>query len=369
MSRVLVISQLPPPYHGSTVMTAELVAALRGGGHEVGIVDRRFSRTVAEVGGFSVRKVLSGVGLVLRLARAVVRRPDVCVFFTTNRMPSFAVDVVLSLVLRARRVPRISYIHTMGYSDVAARGPLFRRMVAALLASSRATVTLGPSLVHDVQRWVPDGRVLTIPNATKPPASDAPASKPAAPTVLFLSNLIPEKGATDFVRVAAALHAQLPDVAFQLVGASSSDAYLAEVHDLIRALGVESAVHVLGPVYGAEKDRLIADAAVLVFPSTYPYEAQPLSIIESFSLGTPVVAYDIGGLRDLIVDGENGHLVAPGDRDAITARVSSLLSDPEALERLSDGARRSYAERHHPDVYARVWCDLVDEVAAGGSEH
>jgi glycosyltransferase involved in cell wall biosynthesis len=367
MSRVLVISQLPPPYHGSTVMTAQLVDALQRSGHEVTVVDRRFSRTVAEVGGFSARKVLSGGWLVLRLCRAVARRPDVCIFFTTNRMPSFAVDVAMSVVLRVGRIPRINYIHTMGYSDVAARGPLFRRLVALLFARSRVTVTLGPALVHDVARWVPRGAVRTIPNATKPPEVEVATPAAGAPTVLFLSNLIREKGATDFVRVAAALHPAMPDVEFQLIGAPSSDEYLAEVHELIRELGVQSVVHVLGAVYGADKDRSIADAAVLVFPSTYPYEAQPLSIIESFSLGTPVVAYDIGGLRDLITDGVNGRLLPPGDLDGMTAEVSRILSDPVLIEQLSAGARRSYAERHHPDIYARAWTELVDEVTSGGA--
>jgi glycosyltransferase involved in cell wall biosynthesis len=366
MSRVLVISQLPPPYHGSTVMTAELVDALRRNGHQVAVVDRRFSRTVAEVGGLCLRKVGSGVWLVARLGRALGRRPDVCIFFTTNRMPSFAVDVAMSLLLQASRVPRINYIHTMGYSDVAARGRVFRRMVALLFARSQVTVTLGQSLVHDVARWVPRDRMRTIPNATKPPAVEASTSAGGAPKVLFLSNLIPEKGATDFVRVAAALHAVMPDVEFQIVGASSSDEYLAEVHELIRALDVEHVVHVLGPIYGSDKDRLIADAALLVFPSTYPYEAQPLSIIESFSLGTPVIAYDIGGLRDLITNGVNGFLVPPGDRNGIVAGVSRLLSDPLALEQLSAGARQSYAERHHPDIYAKAWSDLVNEVSSGG---
>lgn len=367
MSRVLVISQLPPPYHGSTVMTAQLVEALRTNGHEVAIVDRRFSRTVAEVGGFSARKVFSGVGLVLRLVRAVARRPDVCVFFTTNRMPSFAVDVAMSAVLQVSRVPRIDYVHTTGYSEVADRGAVYRRMVALLLGASQVTVTLGRSLVHDVARWVPSERIRTIPNATRPPEIEGAAVESRTRTVLFLSNLIPEKGAAEFVRVAAALHPLMPDVEFQLVGAPSSDEYLAEVHGLIRELGVQDAVHVLGAVYGGEKDRLLADAAVLVFPSTYPYEAQPLSIIESFSFGTPVIAYDIGGLRDLIADDTNGYLLPAGDRDGILAKLAQLLSDPSALEELSEGARRSHAERHVPEVYASAWSDLVAEVASAGA--
>jgi glycosyltransferase involved in cell wall biosynthesis len=363
MSRIVVISQLPPPYHGSTVMTAELVDALRRHGHQVSVVDRRFSRTIAEVGGLSARKVLSGVGLVLRLGRALVRRPDVCIFFTTNRMPSFAVDTAMSLMLHASRVQRIDYIHTTGYSDLAARNALFHRMVGLLLARSDVTVTLGPALIDDVERWVPPHRIRAIPNATKPPQTEG-APDGAARTVLFLSNLIPEKGATDFVRIAAAVHSVLPDVRFQLIGASSSDAYLAEVHELIRALGVQDVVHVLGPVYGADKDQLLADAALLVFPSTYPFEAQPLSIIESFSLGTPVFAYDIGGLRDLIADGVNGRLVPAGDRESIVAEISQVLSDPSALAELTAGARRTYAERHHPDVYAAAWTELVAEVTS-----
>src|SRR5690606_17277143 len=83
---VVVISQLPPPTHGSTLMTKVFLEVLDDLGIEWRLVDRRFSRTVGEVGSFKLRKVGAAAGLVTRLlTRLLRRRPAACIFFVTTR--------------------------------------------------------------------------------------------------------------------------------------------------------------------------------------------------------------------------------------------------------------------------------------------
>jgi glycosyltransferase involved in cell wall biosynthesis len=104
---------------------------------------------------------------------------------------------------------------------------------------------------------------------------------------------------------------------------------------------------------------------VFAFPSVY--EALGLSLIEAAATGLPAVGARTGGIVDVIEDGASGWLVAPGDVDALAARLGALVRDAAARVRL--GARgREIAEAHFDERRALVrYRALFGEVAALGA--
>jgi glycosyltransferase involved in cell wall biosynthesis len=366
---LIVISQLPPPVHGSTVMTQVLLQALGELGEEAVLVDRRFSTSIEDVGAFTLRKVAAAVGLVARLARASGgRRPRIAIFFITTRLASFLVDCALAEVLRLRRVKTIAYVHARGYRELAARGRWMARRVARLLGNAHTVVCLSESLVADVAPWVSSDRVVCIPNTPlEVPANAGRGGGDAPPSdiVLFLSNLLPDKGAADFIAMAALASRELPSARFDIAGAPTDDAYAAELKNA--AADVAASVHFLGPLGGEAKWRALRDASVLVFPSWD--DAQPLTIAEAFAMGTPVVAYETGGIVDMIVDGRQGYLVPQGDVAGLARRVQELVGEPRRRAALSDAAMATFHDQYSHDVYRRRWRELLvrvrDEAEAG----
>lgn len=350
------ISQLPPPVHGSTVMTRRLMDTITTLGGSVHIVDRRFSRSVQDIGRASAGKLLAIPALALRLTAALIRRrPDVVVLFLTNRPGSFLVDVLMTGILRAFRTPVVLYVHTVGFEALATRGVLWTRLVRFALGSG-TVVTLGPALMADVTRFV-----RTPPVAIANPTEDAPVahatSEPnAAFHVVYLSNLLPEKGADAFLRAATTLAGSAGAWRFTLAGAGS-DARVAELQKASAQSPADIAV--VGAVDDAGKWALLADADVLLFPSTYPYEAQPLTIVEAMASGVPVVAYDVGGIRDLIAHGTTGMLVPTGDETALAAAVRGIADDPRRAASMRAAAMARHAEAHSMRRYGAAWNDLL----------
>jgi len=95
-------------------------------------------------------------------------------------------------------------------------------------------------------------------------------------------------------------------------------------------------------------------ASFAVLPSEW-YENAPLSILEAFALGKPVVASRIGGIPELVQDGETGLLVEPGDVEGLRRAVSGLASDPARAAEMGRRARRFVEERLNPeDHYHRL---------------
>lgn len=369
--RVLVVSQLPPPVHGSTVMTRRLLDTVAALGFEPVLVERRFSRTIGSVGRPSAGKLVAVPGLLIRIGRAALRRdPGVAVVFLTNRTGSFLVDVAVLALLRVLGVRILLYVHTVGFRALAARGMGWRSLVRWSLTTGRV-VTLGQSLVADVAPFVRDAPVV-IPNVTAVPAESKRtavgadrASGPAehrdgAPShVVYLSNLQPEKGAITFVQVARTLLDRGLDLRFTIAGAGS-DEQVAAVASAVVTQGLEDRVHLRGPVGDHAKWDLLGAADVLLFPSTYPFEAQPLSIIEAMACGVPVVAYDTGGVRDLVVDGVTGRLVTPPDPAALADAVAAVVTGPAIAADMRTATRARFTVNHSPAAYRDAWNDLLE---------
>ncbi|WP_375405699.1 glycosyltransferase [uncultured Amnibacterium sp.] len=365
--RVVVISQLPPPVHGSTIMTRHFLDAMRAIGTSARLVDRRFSRSADEVGRASGGKALAVPSLVSRLLAATRRRPAAAILFITNRPGSFLVDSLLVRLLKGRGVPLVLYVHTVGFAGLAARGGAWKRLVRSTLDAGDRVVVLGDRLVHDVAAFVPPARIRVVPNtAGQVPAAQATtlAQGGSSACVLFLSNLLPEKGVDDFIGVAASLVERAPSVdwRFRIAGAGSPER-IGEISRHLDRAGIADRTELLGAVDVDDKWRVLREASVLVFPSRYPYEAQPLTIVESLSVGTPVVAYDIGGIGDLV--GEHvGALVPAGDRPAMVDALLALEQDGTLGGRRRESVLEHAARSHSAAAYAGAWRGVLDEVSA-----
>lgn len=121
------------------------------------------------------------------------------------------------------------------------------------------------------------------------------------------------------------------------------------------------AVQVLGRV---SRDEVLAElrgARALIFPSLW-YEAFPLTIVEAFACGRPVIASRHGAMAELIEDGRTGLLFTPGDADDLAAKVAWAWEHPAEMQRMGAAARAEFeakytAERNYAmlmEIYAQA---------------
>ena len=162
--------------------------------------------------------------------------------------------------------------------------------------------------------------------------------------VLFVGRLTPHKGVDRLIR---ALPAR---AGLRIAGSGGHDPRPPErdYPDLLRRLAEGRDVRFLGPVSEEDLPGLYRSAAVLAMPSVdrtcygrpVPVsELLGLTALEAMASGTPVVASRIGGLAEVVVDGETGFLVEPGDLAALHDRLALLVSDRRLAARLGANAR------------------------------
>lgn len=154
------------------------------------------------------------------------------------------------------------------------------------------------------------------------------------PIVLLASRMIREKGIGDFVSAAAQLKKDAVPARFVLAGAPDPE----NPHSIPEA--VLGQYHEDGVVewWGHRDDipEIIREAAIVCLPTTYG-EGIPKTLIEAAAGECPIVAYDVPGCREIVIDGGNGVLVPAGEIDQLAQALKRLLENPE--QRRCMGAR------------------------------
>ena len=160
---------------------------------------------------------------------------------------------------------------------------------------------------------------------------------PVAPLVVQVSCFKPQKAPERFVALAAALAPRFPDARFLLVG----DGELRPRLERLRAAaGLEQRL----AMPGWRRDMPAVYAAATLVTLTSRFEGLPRVLVESLACRVPVVAMAVDGVGEVVRDGENGYLVAPGDGGAMVERVGRLLADPELRSRLAAHAGEGFDE-------------------------
>jgi N-acetyl-alpha-D-glucosaminyl L-malate synthase BshA len=174
--------------------------------------------------------------------------------------------------------------------------------------------------------------------------------------LIHLSNFRPVKRVLDCIRVLAEVRKSVP--ARLLMAGDGPDRGPAE--HLARSLKVDQHVVFLGKQNHVE--RLIPLAHVLLMPSEM--ESFGLAALEAMACGVVPVATRVGGVPELITDGEDGYLEAVGDIQAQAARVVALLSDDALHWRMAKAGRWNAGERFCTDriipQYERYYVDVVN---------
>ena len=225
--------------------------------------------------------------------------------------------------------------------------PWLKRFLVWALRTSDQVVAISSATAREITNVVPVS-VRVIPYTVGFPETAAGPSLPRAGDsflILFVGSLVERKGVRYLIDALPLLPAQL-HAKLVIIG---DGAERSRLEAQVRARGLQHLVEVRGRVAEQELRRAYAAASVLVLPAIVDArgdtEGLGVVLLEAMSYGVPVIGSDLGGITDIVVDGQTGLLVPPQDSAALAAALERLATDRDLARRLGE-AGAGHVRRH-----------------------
>jgi glycosyltransferase involved in cell wall biosynthesis len=177
-------------------------------------------------------------------------------------------------------------------------------------------------------------------------------------TLVYVGRLEKYKGVDELLKAIPVILEKFPNTHLFIAGDGSDKSRLELI---VSKFNLEKHVTFLGHIARPAIEDLYKRASVVVVPSVYP-EAFGKVGIEAMSVGRPVVASNVGGISDWLIDGKTGFLVPPKDPVAISKAVIKIFSNPELFFQMMKQARKKAEEfdlNKHVDRMEKIYIDLV----------
>ncbi len=275
------------------------------------------------------------------LAAAIVfRRVSVVHVNTAMNARAYWRDLAYLCIAKALGARTVCQVHggSLPRRFFAGR-PTLTRFLRWTLGLPDLLVVLARSELEAYREFLPGREVAMLPNGIdcRPfsllPIVQCPAGTPLQ--LVYIGRLAREKGLYEALQGLRLAHELGVDARLAIAGGGPEEARLRRY---AHALGISTRVAFTGPVFGADKVRLLEGAHAMLLPSYA--EGLPYALLESMAAGVPVIATPVGAIPDVMTDGIHGLLVAPRDGKAIAEALAELARDRERISWMSRACRR-----------------------------
>jgi glycosyltransferase involved in cell wall biosynthesis len=206
------------------------------------------------------------------------------------------------------------------------------------------------------------GTRVSIPNATAEEFFALAPSGPTEPRLLFAGVFTRRKNPLGLVNAFAQVRMAVPEARLALIGPQPDATYAKLVRDRVTALGLSDSVDIVDWVGNDRMRHEIAAARAVVLFSRQ--ETSPTILAQAMAAGKPVVASRVGGVQEMVDDGETGFLVDSEDEAALADRMVKLLADQELCLRMGQRGHEVALDRFTAAAVAEMTVDAYRKAMA-----
>lgn len=205
-------------------------------------------------------------------------------------------------------------------------------------------------------------RSWLLPNAAQSSYFDASPAPTSPPTLLFVGGLDERKNPLGFIHACGPL---ISSRGWKLRLCGGGDPASPYVKELDRLAAIHPWIELAGWKSRSELLAEMEKATLLVLPTRE--DNCPMVVLEAMAAGLPVIASRVGGLPDLIVEGQTGMMFDPTNPASIRSTTERMMADPTLRSHIRQVAREQARKHFHPQVVAAAHLDIYRQLSVNGS--
>ncbi|NEU10277.1 glycosyltransferase [Flavihumibacter sp. R14] len=360
--KILFIAPLPPPINGNTLATKVLLNELSKV-HQIGTVN--LNKTSLKSGFFSFGRLFQILGFFKKIAREK-NKFDLIYFSISESFGGNLKDLVIYLIC-FKKIDKI-VIHMLGgagMKSILEKGNIQSKLNRFFISRIKGVLVEGQSQADTFSTVIPKERIYKVPNFAEDflfideEEIKEKFSKRKPIRILYLSNLLYGKGYDELADAYIGLSPQLRErVELVYVGGFESDKSKKDFFEKIK--GHTGIIYYGNFVRGEEKKKLYGSSHVFCLPTYYPYEGQPISILEAYATGCFVITTLHSGIPEVFADNVNGYAVVKKSVQSLITAIEKTVENSDGLLEFAIANRNLAYNKYRTSIYTNSIKKIIE---------
>ncbi|MED5099948.1 glycosyltransferase family 4 protein [Niallia circulans] len=366
VKKLLIIGPIPPPIHGeSMALNSVLKSKLINKAMLIEVLNTS-KNDFQSAGKISVKRLYIDGMNILKLAKWTFRNQKQIVYLSISQTKLGLIrDSIFILVAKLNKNKVITHLHGNNLGNtIDSLSPFIKKvLIKKAFKKINCGIILGRGLEDNYKGLIENIKI--VPNGINENFITNTEYKNKKKeegylNIIYLSNLMKDKGYKLLIDCTIELLKNNYKINLKLAGAVEDKNEFEELMAKVQLEGYENFITYKGIVADEEKKKLLLASDIMILPTTYKIEGQPLSIIEGMSAGLPIISSERGVIPDLIQN--NGILLSETPTlDELKVAIEQLYNNKEYMEELSLNSRKrfisNYTEMHYHNELLTIFND------------
>jgi glycosyltransferase involved in cell wall biosynthesis len=364
--KILCILHLPPPVHGAAKI-GQLIrqSKLINDAFDAYYINLSTSRNLSNIGRGGLTKVFVLIAIYFRILYAILtNRFDLCYLTINARGLGYYKEMLLVSLLKIFNYKCIYHFHNKGINNH--HNSWISDKLYRYQFKNSAAILISPLLYTDVEHYLPEEKVFYCTNGI-PSVLDKDLDKindqrrrKKVPEILFLSNLMKEKGVFTLLDSCRLLNSRKVNFNLVLIGAWG-DINPKELFEYIKSHGLSDKVKFAGSKYDKEKAEYFERADLFIHPTLN--DCLPLVVLEAMQYGLPIISTEEGAISDAVHNTINGFLVPKNNPEALADRIHYLLNNPDIRREMGKNGRKRFEEYYTIEEFEKNFISTLNRIS------
>lgn len=358
--KILFIMHMPPPVHGAA-MIGEYIhdSKLINETFDCHYINLALAKDLQDIGKGGLRKLKDFLQL-LKDIRIKVKeiRPDVCYVTPNSKGGAFYKDFIVVEMLKKMGCKIVIHFHNKGVST--RQNFFFDNYLYTRFFRNLKVILLAEVLYQDIKKYVNINDVFICPNGIPTTNIQRVNKDNEEFEILFLSNMMKEKGVWDLVEACKILKEKGSKFHCNFVG-KWSDIDESTFKSITKKYTLDEYITAYGPKYGKEKEFFFNKANLFVFPTFYHNECFPVVLLEAMENQIPCISTNEGGISQIIEDGETGYIIDKRSPLLLAEKIEYLIKNTALCEEMGDNGYKKFIRDFTLQTFEKKIKDILSE--------